>query len=125
MENIENIFEDAKFGDKFINKNNTLSVFLWKNTSYEGYYAFANSEGGFYYVDFNGYCDSDDDLSITSRYKETINEEKLEIFAEELAQELIAEPTGWIEELQRPELSYRDLKDAIKESYRKAKNEQN
>lgn len=44
---------------------------------------------------------------------ETPSEEEMKKSVDYIASECVAEPTGWIEELQRPELSFKDLKDAI------------
>lgn len=43
------------------------------------------------------------------------SEEEIKKSVDYIASECVAEPTGWIEELQRPELSFKDLKDAIVE----------
>jgi len=73
---MENIFDGAKFGDKFVTKNEKIAIYH-KKTLYGKHYLMVEDLLEFVPYDEDGICLGDDEWDIVSKYQEPIDEEKL------------------------------------------------
>lgn len=110
---MENIFENAKFGDKFRTRDGRKAIFIncatERNDVYFKYYCTIEDLDGIYEVfDSQGRChrDSDSPIDIVSEWQEEISEEELDELAEQWVHNHATYPDA------------RDRKTIIKEAYK-------